>query len=214
MPLRSPRRRRVSVRHRDAVLAERAGDILAIADHLQDINRGILNRLRPMALGQVPLADLLGELVRERARQQPQIALTATIVCRDLEYGDTVDLTVYRCIQESLTNAMRHADAKAITVRVTDLAAGNHDAANFASADRPWDGRGTRLELVVTDDGQGVAAGSREGLGLRGMRERVEALDGEFTVTTGDGTSVRVVIPLPTRPGSSTDATDSGGDRQ
>ena len=48
----------------------------AIIDHLQSINRSMLNRLRPMALGHVPLDEILGELVHDRARQHPHIAFT------------------------------------------------------------------------------------------------------------------------------------------
>jgi two-component system, NarL family, sensor histidine kinase UhpB len=57
-------------------MQERAHDLLAIVDHLQAINRGMLNRLRPMSLGQLPLQDVLSELVSERARQYPQIRFT------------------------------------------------------------------------------------------------------------------------------------------
>ena len=53
-------------------LGERAHEMLAIIEHLQAINRSLLNRLRPMALGHVPLHDILSELVRERARQHPR----------------------------------------------------------------------------------------------------------------------------------------------
>ena len=48
-------------------LRDRAGDMLAIIDHLQAVNRNMLNRLRPMALGHVPLVDLISEIVREHA---------------------------------------------------------------------------------------------------------------------------------------------------
>ena len=53
-------------------MTARVRDMLAIIEHLQSINRSMLNRLRPMALGHVPLHDILAELVRERARQLPR----------------------------------------------------------------------------------------------------------------------------------------------
>jgi two-component system, NarL family, sensor histidine kinase UhpB len=177
-------------------VAERVRDLTAIIDHLQGINRNILNRLRPMALGHVPLREILGELVRDRAREHPHIAFTHSVETLARSYDDTVDLTVYRCVQESLTNAIRHANAKTIEVRVVDLSARS----------QPADG-GARLELTVRDDGFGIAAGQPQGFGLRGMQERVQALGGDFAIETGSGrgTCVRIVIPLPSRQDGSAD---------
>jgi two-component system sensor histidine kinase UhpB len=166
-------------------VAERVRDLTAIIDHLQGINRNILNRLRPMALGHVPLREILGELVGDRARQHPNIAFSHRVETLQRSYDDTVDLTVYRCVQESLTNAIRHASAKAIEVRVTDISPSGHEPAD----------RGARLELTVRDDGFGIAAGQPQGFGLRGMQERVQALGGTFAIETGvDGTAIRIAI--------------------
>src|SRR3984893_9826476 len=57
-----------------AKLKDLVRDSLAIIEHLQVINRSMLNRLRPMALGHFPLRDILSELVQDRARQQPRTA--------------------------------------------------------------------------------------------------------------------------------------------
>src|SRR5215472_1183811 len=168
---------------------ERVRDLTAIIDHLQGINRGILNRLRPMALGHLPLREIIAELVRDRAREHPHIIFTHDVELLDRSYDDTVDLTLYRCVQESLTNAIRHANAKSINVRV----------AICPSPPLGGEGAGCYLELTVRDDGFGIAAGQAQGFGLRGMQERVQALGGEFAIETGTGggTCVRIVIPLP-----------------
>ena len=183
----------------DAIV-ERVRDLTAIIDHLQGINRTILNRLRPMALGHVPLPEIIAGLVRDRARDYPNIVFNENVATLARGYGDTIDLTVYRCIQESLTNAIRHAGAKRIDLRAADLSGGAAAPGNV----------GARLDITVRDDGGGIAAGMPQGFGLRGMRERVQALGGEFTIATGRdrGTTVHIVIPLPPRPDGSAEATD------
>jgi signal transduction histidine kinase len=101
-----------------------------------------------------------------------------------------VQTTVYRIVQEALTNVARHARAHAVAVELTY--------------------EGAMLELVVQDDGVGFDTGTtrREasGLGLHGMRERVGLLGGSFEIesTPGRGTVVRARVPappLPPRPG-------------
>jgi two-component system sensor histidine kinase UhpB len=184
-----------------AMVADRVSDLTAIVDHLQGINRGMLNRLRPMALGHVPLAEIIAELVRDRAREHPHIVFTHDMAALDRSYDDTVDLTVYRCVQESLTNAIRHAKAKKIEVKVavSDTAASETHAVP-----------GCSLELNVRDDGLGIPAGQPPGFGLRGMQERVQALGGEFVIesATGRGTCVHIVIPLPSRASGSAQPMD------
>jgi two-component system sensor histidine kinase UhpB len=75
--------------------------MLGIIEHVQSINRSLLNRLRPMALGHVPLRDILSELVRERARQHPQLAFDFAAGKLERSYGDSIDLTIYRCVQRA-----------------------------------------------------------------------------------------------------------------
>ena len=254
-----------------ATVAERVRDLTAIIDHLQGINRAMLNRLRPMALGHVPLTDIIAEMVRDRAREHPHIVFTHDVTGLDRSYDDTVDLTVYRCVQESLTNAIRHAKARKIELRVAVSGGDDPDApagiasrfAGVANSSPPpcgegmgvgvrkWRttekhcttphpipppqggrespvagpngkrapvedgvspqaGSGESLELTVRDDGVGIAAGRPAGFGLRGMQERVQALGGEFAITTGNGygTCVRIVIPLPPRPAGSAQPSD------
>jgi two-component system, NarL family, sensor histidine kinase UhpB len=159
----------------------RVRDILGVIEHLQAINRSMLNRLRPMALGHVPLRDLLGEMVQERGRRHPEIAFGFATDKLARGYGDSIDLTVYRCVQESLTNVIRHAQAAHVDVKLGEAA----DASS--------------LVLVVNDDGRGIDPTTPPGFGISGMQERVQALGGSYKVEggRGGGTCVRIVIPLP-----------------
>jgi two-component system sensor histidine kinase UhpB len=167
-----------------AVMKERVRDLNAIIDHLQAINRGMLNRLRPMSLGQLPLADVLSELVSGRAREYPQIGFSFTAEGIERSYGDSIDLTLYRCIQEGLTNVIRHAEATSVDVKVAAAPGGS--AAEAA------------VMLTVRDDGRGIDPLAPKGLGSLGMKERVEGLGGDYAIDSerGRGTSLRVVIPV------------------
>jgi two-component system, NarL family, sensor histidine kinase UhpB len=89
-------------------------------------------------------------------------------------------LTVYRCIQESLTNSIRHAQAKQVSVEICD----DHAA--------------KLLKLIIRDDGRGMATNACAGLGISGMQERVEGLGARYHLQsqTGRGTCVNIIIPL------------------
>ncbi|MBV9628146.1 MAG: ATPase [Xanthobacteraceae bacterium] len=163
------------------IASERVSDMLPIIAHLQTVNRGLLNRLRPMALGHVPLGDLIERLVQDRAREHPRINFRLNAASLAKTYGDTIDLTIYRCVQESLTNAIRHAAPKKIVVSVDE------------TADNV-----SQLVLKIEDDGQGISDGAPRGLGVAGMEERVRALGGHFAIEPRPdaGTVVRAIIPL------------------
>ncbi|TGD99893.1 ATPase [Methylobacterium nonmethylotrophicum] len=159
-----------------ARLIQRTDDIAAIVKRVQTINRALLNRLRPAGLGQVPLGRCLELLVRESAQHHPEIRVEGRFAPLRSGYGDLVDLTLYRCVQEGLTNALRHAGPTRVTVEVAEQ-----------------DGT---LRLAVEDDGRGLGPDRDEGRGLAGMRERVEALGGHLALMPRDpGTALRIALP-------------------
>jgi len=141
--------------------------------------RGIVQGLRPPDLDQLSLAGAL-EILAERLTS----GTLHMRVCADRNAANlpaAVELAVYRIASEAMTNASRHAHASCCEVR---LEVG-----------------GQRLELSVTDDGQGLAGGasSGAGTGLRSMRERAEELAGTCSIASVQphGTRVSVRIPLP-----------------
>jgi two-component system, NarL family, sensor histidine kinase UhpB len=169
-------------------LESRAREMLTMIEGLQSINRSILNRLRPMALGQVPVVELLSALVGERAGQHPELPIAFSSAGLLPSYGESIDLTLYRCVQEGLTNIARHAKAKRASVTIThrnDLACTEDNAA--------------QLTLTIADDGRGIDTHVQKGIGMQGMQERVQALGGEcrFEATGGKGTLLRIHIPVP-----------------
>ena len=154
---------------------------------VQTVNRELLNRLRPHGLGQAPLATCLDLLLRGFAQRHPAIAFVGRFDGLARGYGDLVDLTVFRCVQESATNAVRHGGATQV-----EAEAGEADG---------------RVQATIRDNGSGVPAEHGTGLGLSGMRERVEALGGSFALDNGGpGAIVRITIPVPPEQGDENNA--------
>jgi len=161
------------------VLRERIATLLDIVERIQTTNRRLLKKVLPMAIGHAPLADVIADLVADFARHATDFAINYETRRVAHTYGDCIDLTVYRCVQEGLTNAVRHANAQTIDVTLEQI-----DASG--------------LSLAIVDDGRGVTSDLRRGMGLTAMEERVRALGGtvELTNRPFGGTSLLISIPL------------------
>jgi two-component system sensor histidine kinase UhpB len=138
--------------------------------------RAIVNRLRPIGLAEFGLRRALENLLAFWQRRHPAITFTLDL---GAEFGDLVDITVFRVVQEALNNALRHGnpDRVAIALRL----------------DAPSPGE---ITLQITDDGKG-GDGATPGFGLTGMRERVEAAGGQLAIAAepGHGFTVTVILP-------------------
>jgi two-component system, NarL family, sensor histidine kinase UhpB len=149
----------------------------AVRQSLDDVRR-IARELRPETLDDLGLLSALRALSNTAAHQGLRVERQLDI--GDLRLRPEVELAVYRVAQESLTNVMRHADAKEVLVALQQV-----------------DGS---LRLVVRDDGRGLPAGDGQaGAGIAGMSERALHVGGRLTVASdpGAGTEVRMDIPLP-----------------
>ncbi|MFP5379159.1 MAG: sensor histidine kinase, partial [Vicinamibacteria bacterium] len=137
--------------------------VMALArENLLEARRSVL-ALRPRVLDGAGLADALSRVVDD-ARRAAAIPLTLEI-SGDVDAPDEVAHEVVRIAQEALANALRHAAATAITVRL--------------SADDEG------LRLHVTDDGRGFdAEATTAGFGLRVMQERATRIGGSLTLVT------------------------------
>ncbi|MBK9710633.1 MAG: sensor histidine kinase [Kouleothrix sp.] len=141
-----------------------------------DIRR-LVYELRPPALDELGLVGAL----REQARQYALGELSVTVAAPDglPALPAAVEVAAYRIALEALTNVVRHADARNCQVLLR-LGAGG-------------------LELLVEDDGCGIAPERLAGVGLHSMRERAAELGGscEIASAPGGGTRVRALLPLP-----------------
>jgi two-component system sensor histidine kinase UhpB len=170
-------------------IRERIGEIHTITERLKTINRDLLRRLRPIELGRIPLEELIGSLVAGFGRRHPEVAFSVAIGSLARSYGEAVDLTVFRCVQEALTNALRHGGATRMSIDLRE----EQVAAN--GSDQPM----RKLHLKVHDNGAGFDPGASMGIGMTAMRERVGGLGGTMTIDSSRGRGTTVVIAVPLR---------------
>jgi signal transduction histidine kinase len=155
-------------------LGELAGEVSRVAEGLASVQeelREIAHGIHPAILAQGGLGPALKTLAR---RSQVPVELEVRARGR---LPDPVEVAAYYVVSETLTNVAKHARASVVRVEA--------DAADGI------------LRLDVRDDGVGGADASR-GTGLAGLKDRVEALGGTLALqsASGDGTSVRVELPL------------------
>jgi signal transduction histidine kinase len=169
-----------------AQAADVVGGLADLArDEIAEVRR-LVDGLRPAALDQLGLDSAH----RQRAAQH-QLTSGHDAVVWTVDADDdveplpaAVEVAAYRIVLEAVTNAIRHSGARACTVSLQRV---GHD-----------------LRVQVRDDGRGLAADRRTGVGLFSMRERAEELGGACTVTSdASGTLVDARLPLgpPTREG-------------
>ncbi len=87
-----------------------------IIEHMQAMNRSLLNRLRPMRLAMFRWKICCPSSFRIARASNPYRVFVFGDQLSE-SYGDSIDLTIYRCTQEGVTNAIKHADAKRIDVK-------------------------------------------------------------------------------------------------
>ncbi|MGE5472102.1 MAG: ATP-binding protein [Bacteroidota bacterium] len=161
-----------------------ADSIGKTTEHMMEVLQQILHRLRPIGLEEFGLGPSLEQLIEgwNRRSRETRFSLAADTDLDDLP--DNINVSIYRIIQESLTNAVRHGQPGHVEVTLRR--------------------RSNGLVLEIRDDGQGSppsgenALGKGSGFGRLGMEERVLALGGTLIIrpAPGRGTVVSVDFPL------------------
>jgi signal transduction histidine kinase len=166
---------------RAALETIRRTGVEALSDlrRLLDLVRGEDTPPGGTGLAPQPGTAMLDELVALTRTPDLDVRLDVAGAPRPIAPG--VDLTVYRIVQESLTNVRRHSGASRADVRLRYLP----DA----------------VQVEVVDDGTGPGTADRAGHGLVGMRERVAVYDGALDVGAGPSGGFRVSAVLPTAGG-------------
>jgi signal transduction histidine kinase len=164
----------------------RLQELKALVDRMHDGLHRLIVNLRPAVLDDLGLAAAINGLVDAQLRH----AGFASVACelediKDLRADPSVEIAIFRVVQESILNVVRHSGAQSVLVE--------------ASLEKG------RLCIQIEDDGKGFepaeirrGADSLRGVGLDGMRERMDLIGGQLTIDSapGAGTHVRIEVPV------------------
>jgi len=167
-------------------IASGAQVIVSAANQIYDGMHSIVRQLRPGALDNLGLVETLKDLVSGYQVQHPEMQirfhLSDNLQSENLKsIGETISINLYRIVQESVNNALKYAQASTIEIELNKVADGE-------------------LQLRIQDNGIGMDVAKvdqTKHFGLLGMRERVQALHGEFEVDSApqQGTTIHIRIP-------------------
>lgn len=154
-----------------------------VKNGLQEVRRIIFD-LRPMALDDLGLVPALSRFV-ETFQEREGIGLELTILGKERQLHSSLEIALFRLIQESLSNIKKHAQAKEAKIRV-----------EFTPS---------RVNAMVEDWGKGFdidkfhqKVREQESFGLLGMQERVKLLGGEMQIKSSIGKGTKIIIGIPT----------------
>jgi len=146
-------------------LHTQAKSIVEVSGKLFSGVRGLLKQLRPVALDELGLTAALETMIDDWRRRFEKIHWRSDI---DIEYknlDEAVNITIFRFVQETLTNIVKHSDATEVSVAVK------------------LDKLEERITICVRDNGSiQENTESNDGVGLVGLRERIESLGGTFEI--------------------------------
>ena len=150
-----------------------------VVSTLHDVRR-LAVELRPAALDDFGLVPAIERLL-DTAGEQSGLTVDLQSEVGDVRLPTETETTLFRIVQEALTNVLKHAAAERVTVLLSHADAG--------------------VRLVVQDDGCGFdpSQARDDGVGLLGMRERVSLVGGRLTVESTEGAGTMLTVEVPTR---------------
>lgn len=157
--------------------------IASNTSHVQQSVRALIKHLRPPALDSLGLVGAVERLVTDWRKLHPHIECQLQLALAEQPLGEDINIVAFRVVQEALTNISRHAEASQVCI---ELRCVQQNAEQL-------------LQIEIRDNGKGMELSAPvEGVGLVGMRERIESLQGSFKLMSGPqaGTLITGLIPL------------------
>lgn len=171
----------VTAAHENSDTKKISHSIVGICDHLMTVLRSMMKQLHPLILTELGLKATLEDLFLHWQTRSTSTKFTLLVDNTVDTMDKTIIIQVFRVIQESLTNIIRHANASQVSISLQIKPASN------------------TLELMIKDNGQGCDLNNiSAGFGVQGMKERVKLLGGEFKLQSqvGKGMQIQATIPL------------------
>jgi len=169
--------------HQDSdMLKSSARTIRTFSDRMYEAARRMMRQLRPAILDEFGLISALQDMIDDWNSRHEDVFCHFEFKGKFDELGEEVNISVYRVIQESLTNIVKHAQATDVTVCLNRVE--NDPSYNIG------------VKLLIKDNGIGFDETTPRGLGLLGMRERVEALNGSFAMKSATNEGVEIIVSL------------------
>jgi glucose-6-phosphate-specific signal transduction histidine kinase len=181
----------------DCKLVKSAEAIKSVSARIYEFVHSTMLQLRPSLLDNLGLGDAIREEVDSWRSRHPGTGCTLSINTDLNGLDEQTNITIYRIVQECLTNIAKHANARSVAIEIDCVDAilpGDTETMPVSS-----------LRISIRDDGAGMDPKARSlGLGLIGMRERAGALGGMLSMQTtpGQGMIIVVTLPLDSRPRS------------
>ena len=173
-----------------AATHRRASTIVEICDHIHGALATLIRELRPTGLDELGLAAALEHCLETWRARLPEVSLRLDIAGDFGALPESITVTLYRLVQEALTNVAKHAAASHVNVRLERAGGGGAEDDTIVAA--------------VSDDGVGTSPRlPTRGLGLIGMRERVMALRGTLVLNSSPGRGFELSARIPVAPAAS-----------
>ncbi len=168
----------VSLKQQSGENNQAAGSIIDISDHIYSVVRGMMHRLRPVVLDELGLVTALERLIDDwnGHHENTFCVLRTEGILSDL--SETANIHLYRIAQEALTNIVKHAAATEVNVKLNRL-------------------NEREVELTIRDNGKGFDPHAKHsGMGLPGLRERVNSMNGKLSLESRQGQGVLIHITI------------------
>ena len=157
--------------------------IVEYSDHIYQVAKNMMHRLRPSVLDEFGLIKALQNMVDEWNANQDEIFCDFRFSDVPDNFSESLRISLYRIVQESLTNSLKYSNAERIVVIIKGIISNDIE----------------KIYLEIYDDGIGIDKDKiKISFGLLGMKERVEMHNGDFEFFSkhGDGFKILITIPV------------------